>query len=118
VRELTENPTFQAVRSQISDKPVSRPSGCAAEQGKRFVCHSLCLSHKQFQGANAQESERRFCQANLGRAACDFKADFAKRRLYKTFRNNALGHELREKVSRHSDLVQQQNMKKAGQRAS
>jgi hypothetical protein len=69
------------------------------------------LAHEQIQDANTLESERRFCQANLGRAACDLKADFAKRRLYKTFRNDALGHELREKVSRHSELVQQQNIK-------
>jgi hypothetical protein len=52
----------------------------------------------------------------LGLVARDLKADFAKGWLDETFRNNALGHELGENVSRQSDLVQQQNMEQAGQR--
>ena len=51
-----------------------------------------------------------------GLLASDFKANFAKSWLNETFRSNAVGHELRENVSRHSDLVQQQNMEQAGQR--
>ena len=45
----------------------------------------------------------------LGLVARDLKADFAKGWLDETFRNNALGHELRENASRHSVWAVQYN---------
>jgi hypothetical protein len=61
-------------------------------------------------------SELSRSRKELGIVARDLKANFAKGWLDETFRNHALGHELRENVSRHSDLVLQQNMEQAGKR--